>query len=162
MKGVLALAAVVAMIPLFGSACSGKRATRAEYARALNQVCADANAKIKALGSRNRINDADTLLTASRHGLIKANGAEIEDLYRRADADFERITPPANEKETAGQFVETSERLAKTLKQAFDLADANPNPLEFENADREVSYLETKAGGLARRLGADLCAPASG
>jgi hypothetical protein len=154
MKRVLTLAVTAAILVL--SACGGGKPTRASYARALNHVCATANATIKNWGSKRTIGGAEALFADVRHGRIRATRAELEDLYRATVASFGKITSPAGEARVARQFLSTAMQLRAALKRAFDLADSG-NESAFADADRELSFLGTQADGLARRLDARSC-----
>jgi hypothetical protein len=47
-------------------------------------------------------------------------------------------------------------QLQSALSRAFDIADSG-DPSALEDADHALSYLGTRAEGLARRLGAGAC-----
>jgi hypothetical protein len=156
-KALYGAAAATAILGL--SACGGSNPTRAGYARALNQVCARANATIKTWGSTRTLGEAEALFADVRHGRVQATSTELEHLYGKAVESYRKITPPTGERETARQFLDTAVELQAALKRAIDLADSGDQSA-FEDADRELSSLGTEAGGLARRLGAQSCAPA--
>ena len=154
MKRGLTLAVAGAILVL--SACGGAKTSRASYARALGHVCERANATIKTWGSDRTVGEAEALFADVRHGRVRASRAELEGLYRAAFQSFRTLTPPAGEQGTARQLLSTAVQLRTVLTRAFDLADSG-NESAFQDADRELSFLGTQAGGLAYRLGARAC-----
>jgi hypothetical protein len=153
------LCTTLAGILLFASACGGgKPETRAGYARGLNGVCARANAKLKALGSTKTVGDAEALLAGVRHGLVKLTEMELVDLYGKLADDVGKITAPPGERQIANQFVQASRQVRDEVRQAIGAADSG-DQTRFADADRELVYLQTKAGRVALLLGADSCAP---
>ena len=155
MKGRLLAAAALGILVVAAGACGGggKKAyaniSRADYASELNQICASADAKVKGLGSLGTIGD------------IKAKGSKLEDIYDEAVDNFGKITPPADEKDTANQFVDMTRQLLSKVKDLVDAAKAG-DQAKYEQIGGEISQLDSKTDDVARQLGANVCAKPGG
>jgi len=143
----LILAATALLVAGCGgsSRSSAHPATKADYAKALNDICSSATTKVKALGSVSSISDLATI------------GPKISDITQKEAGDIAAVQPPADIKSTADDYVSILKQGNAKLKDAIDAAKAGDTS-KAQQLISDLSALDTKATTDARTLGATSCA----
>jgi hypothetical protein len=151
-KKVLAPSLLLAVAVLLAAGCGGGSSsgssaypkTKADYAKALNDICGPATSKIKGLG---KINSISSLTTA---------GPKISEITRKEYDDIAKIQPPAEIKNTADDYVSILKSANDKLTQAIDAAKAGDSAKAASLAG-EITSLGGRANADIKALGADAC-----
>lgn len=152
-RGVLAVLVLVVVVAAAG--CGGgsggdhkKKKTptmsRAQYVAVLNQLCSSGNSQAAALK-----------LTTSLE-TWKQNGQKAVRIVKQTIKAFEELTPPAQLKRVAEQYVKANKDLEAAVQDAADAARAG-NVKQFDRAISQQQGAISLAQSAASRIGAEQC-----
>jgi hypothetical protein len=141
------LLVLVALTALAVGGCGGGgRLSKDAYAAKANAICADYNAKVKAIGI-----SGTSLDTLAKY--IDRVIPLLEDGLGR----LKKLKPPEDEQTLADQWLEIGDQQLDLIKKARDAA-RNGNRAKVDKLGAQFDATNKQSRALARRLGATTCA----
>jgi hypothetical protein len=122
----------------------GETLTRDEYAQKADAICAEGNAKTKALPSPSNLQE---LARVANQTLDTLAGARTE---------LQKLKPPPREQALADQWIASIKRLEEDVRRIRDSAKANDRQAVFNQAAK-TQKRSKHSNELATRLGLTVC-----
>ena len=145
MRAAVLSAAILGLLVASCGGSGGGRLSKDDYAKQADAICSKYNRKIQALGTPKTLADiggfADKALKVTRQG----------------NAELRGLKPPANEEQTAKEWIAQNELVAKAVGDLSDAAKKNDKPA-IQAALKRGQRANKSANGLARDLGLRVCA----
>ena len=144
-------ALVAAFAALLVAGCGGEAVpaqseplTRAEWIARADAICAEANARIQALGEPENAQELASL------------AGEFADVNDEADNSLRLLAPPAEIQSQVERALELTERQIDILREISDAA-ADRNQESTERLVEELAPLEREADQIAAAIGLETC-----
>jgi hypothetical protein len=142
-RGACALTLALLFLPACGGD-GGKTLTREEYAQKADAICAEGNAKTKALPSPSNLQE---LARVADQTLDTLTGARTE---------LQKLEPPPREQALADQWLASIKRLEEDVARIRDSAKSNDRQAVFDQAAK-TQKRSRHSNELATRLGLTVC-----
>jgi hypothetical protein len=143
--GLALVAAVLAVGCGGGGGGGGSALTAEEYGKELNTICADYDARVKAIGEPGSIEELGT------------KGPKLRAEFDRAIAKAEKLEPPDELAETHDQFIAKGKQLSGLIGDLIEAAKKN-DAKKIAEVGTQAELIGNESDKLGEKLGAPACA----
>jgi hypothetical protein len=150
MKRLALGAALTGLVALLAAGCgggggSGSALSAQEFGKQLNKICADYDARIKAIGEPKSLAELAT------------KGPELRDEFDEAIGKAEDLKAPAELEATRDQFIAKGKELSGLIGDLIEAAKKN-DPVKITEVGTKAETLGRESDDLGKKLGAPACA----